>query len=80
MEDAGVMLRVEVPATARLAVAESPVPPLLEETGPVMLVKVPAAVPVTFSVFESGESIFLGITGTNHRRHHNPVFNLSFSD
>jgi len=37
-------------ATARLAVAVWPVPPLADETAPVVLMRAPAAVPVTFTV------------------------------
>lgn len=45
--------------TVRLAVAELPVPPLAEDTAPVGLVKVPAALSVTFTV-----SVQLPPTGT----------------
>jgi hypothetical protein len=49
---AGVTLSVGAAATVRLAEAVFPIPPLIEETAPVVLVKVPAPVAVTLTTKE----------------------------
>lgn len=47
--DAGVTLTVGAAVTERVALAVFPAPPSAEETGPALLVNVPALVPVTLT-------------------------------